>query len=512
LKEKLVYIINSWPEGSGLEGVLTQAADFLEGRFHGLKVVSLNKPSPYLSDDPELWHKMQKKADAFVYGAAPSCSTTAWAVKWAAGLEKGGLPGVVLIYDTFIRDAQVMSEKLGTPVRFATVPYPTETITDRQSSEIIERMVAALTGPLSPEEKRKGQRASRRPPRMSLEGGLAQIQDFFYSQGWTDGLPIIPPTEDRIGEMLHATSHSAEEIVTTKMLPEEWEVTVEKVAINGVMAGCRPEYMPVLLAAVEAISENEFSANYSAMVRSTNSFSFMQVISGPIRNEIQMNSGTYALGPGNRANATIGRGLRLFIINLGGGQVGVNVMGNQGNVGCFSFCFAENEEGSPWESLGVERGFKAEHSVLTLFGGGWFHTGNYLAHPLSDLARDLAVAEHPTGCVTLLAPPRARSLAQEGFSKEDVKDYLWKNATSTLREFRSNVYYKLFIEPVLRGRDLGGEKDIWPREYLDLPDHTVIPVYPRKYVNVVVVGGEANPTMQGWHMTRPVSVSIDKWR
>ena len=133
------------------------------------------------------------------------------------------------------------------------------------------------------------------------------------------------------------------------MAPEGWRRTVEKVAINAVMAGATPREMPVLLAAVQAFGSGHFASG----VRSTNSFSFMQLVNGPIAREVGMNSGTYALGPGNRANATIGRALRLFIYNLGGGENGINLMGTQGNVGSYAFCFAENEALSPWEPFQV---------------------------------------------------------------------------------------------------------------------------------------------------------------
>src|SRR5262249_54687108 len=156
-----------------------------------------------------------------------------------------------------------------------------------------------------------------------LQGTLAEVQTYFDEHHWTDGLPIVPPTEDAVAAMLKGTHHGKDEIVTRAMVPEGWPVTVEKVAINGVMAGAPPSAMPVLLAAVEAFGSGHFASS----VRSTNSFSFMQIVNGPIAREIGMNAGTYALGPGNRANASIGRALRLFIYNLGGGENGVNLMG-----------------------------------------------------------------------------------------------------------------------------------------------------------------------------------------
>lgn len=225
-----------------------------------------------------------------------------------------------------------------------------------------------------------------------------------------------------------------------------------------------------------------------------------------------MNADLYALGPGNHANVTIGRALWLFILNLGGGQVGVNIMGVQGNPSLFSFCFAENEEASPWKPYSVEKGFNPGESVLTLFSGGWCHVGNYISHPLIDLAKDAAVWEFPDGLVALLSPPRAKDLLKEGHSKESVKEFIWKNATLPMKEVRSNPYYKIFMEPVMKGRPYFGEKYVWPKEYLEKLDEDVVPVFPRNHVEVIVVGGEISPMMQGWHMAFPKSVSIDKWR
>lgn len=508
LDKKVIYIINSWGAGSGLDNILAKVADFLQDRFKNVQVKSLDKPSPYMNDDPELWDEMAEKQSPFIYGAAPSCSTTAWAVTWAAGLEKRGLPGVVIIYDTLIDDAKLSCEKVGTKVRWVAVPYPPETITEKQLGYLMNQILEALTQPLALEEERTGTWKPPKPPRIAVKGTLEQVQEHFYHQGWTDGLPIIAPIEESVVKMLTGTNHPPDEVVTTTMWPEEWQVTVEKVAINGVMAGCKPEYMPVLLAAVEAFSK----ADNSSRVRSTNSFSFMQVINGPIREELGMNSGINALGPGNHANATIGRALRLFIINLGGGQIGVNLMGNQGNVSAYTFCFAENEEASPWDSFAEERGYKKEDSIITVFGGGWCHIGNYLANPFKDFAKNIAVFEWPSGIVALLSPPRAKLLSKKGYSKKDVEEYLWRNATASIKEFRSNVYYKIFVEPILKGKEWYGEKYVWPKEYLKLPDETIVSVYPRKYVYVIVVGGDANPMVQGWQMSNPSSASIDKWR
>jgi hypothetical protein len=178
-------------------------------------------------------------------------------------------------------------------------------------------------------------------------------------------------------------------------------------------------------------------------------------------------------------------------------------MGTQGNVGSYAFCFAENEEASPWEPFHVSRGFRNEESTLTIFGGGWSHTGNMLHQDLKRLARDVAYFQWPSGLVALLSPAAAQSLAKEGLSKKAVEEQLWENATLTMREFRNDHYYQRFIVPILKGREMGGRKYRWPAHYLDLPDEARVPVYPKDDVRVIVVGGEANAMMQGWVMANP---------
>jgi hypothetical protein len=506
LNDKVVYIINSWPVGSGseLDDILVKIGAYLAKRFPKAKIIARPKPSAYGTDDPEFWDEVVKKADVFVYGTAPSCATTMYAVKYTGLLEKRGRPGVPVIFDNLIEDAKITSDEIGMRIRWVAVPYPPENTSDKQMAEIMNKIAGSLTSPLSGEETRTGIYKPPKPDKIATKGTFEEINNYFYSKGLTDGLPIIPPTKERVAEMLKGTSHAPDELVTTEMWPAQWGVTVEKAAIVGVMAGCKPKYMPVLLATIEAFSKS------GTDVRSTNSFSYMRVISGPIRKELDMNAGTYALGPGNHANASIGRFLNLAITNLGGGQIGVNLMGSQGNVSSYTFCFPENEENSPWESFAVEKGFKPNESTLSMFSTGWSHTGNYLGGSVDDLARAMAQFTWPCGMVVLVAPPRAKEWAKNGFSKKDFQDYIWSHATLPMKIFRQDSYYKKFIEPIMRGKPMGQYK--WPKHYLWLPDEAEVPIYPREGVQVIIVGENQNPMMQGWKTGYPTIVSIDKWR
>ena len=187
-----------------------------------------------------------------------------------------------------------------------------------------------------------------------------------YARGWTDGLPVTPPTDERVIAMLKGTIRRPDEVVG-KMPPFLAECTVEKVAINAVMAGCKPEYMPVLLAAIEAALEPVFTLH--GVLATTYFSSPVIIVNGPIAKKIGMNSGLNALGQGNRANATIGRALNLIVLNVGGGRPGEADRSTLGAPSKFTLCFAEDESDPAWEPLSVARGLPRGVSAVTLFQG-----------------------------------------------------------------------------------------------------------------------------------------------
>jgi len=187
-----------------------------------------------------------------------------------------------------------------------------------------------------------------------------------YDRGWTDGLPLVPPTETRVLRMLEGTSRAADEVVAL-VPPNLVECTVEKVAVNSVMAGCRPEYLPVVLTALEAVCTDEF--NMHGILATTMGVGPVLVVNGPITAEIGMNSGVNVLGHGNRANATIGRAVQLVVRNVGGGAPGGVDRATHGSMSKLGFCFAEDEVGSPWTTLAEDRGFSRSQDVVTAFCG-----------------------------------------------------------------------------------------------------------------------------------------------
>jgi hypothetical protein len=249
-----------------------------------------------------------------------------------------------------------------------------------------------------------------------------------FERGWSDGLPVIPPTEDRVQRMLQG-SHRAPHEIAGIIPPNQATCTVEKVAINAVMAGCKPEYMPVVLTAVEAACMDDFCMH--GLLATTYFSGPVVIVNGPIAAAIGMNAGLNALGQGNRANATIGRALQLVIRNVGGGRPGGVDRATLGNPGKYTFCFAENEADSPWESLSVERGFQPGISTVSLFAGdGVQAVMDQLSRTPESLARTYAnslkgVAHSKIFMVAdamlVVSPEHARVFRDSGWTKQRLR-------------------------------------------------------------------------------------------
>lgn len=264
------------------------------------------------------------------------------------------------------------------------------------------------------------------------------VIEHYFRAGWTDGLPVVPPTPERVEEFLGYVGRSPSEILGTE--PTKGRViTVEKVAINAVMAGCLPEYFPVVLAAVEALVEPKF--NLHAITVSTMGAAVLAVVNGPIANDLAMNSSVSVFGPGHRANATIGRAIRLVIINVTGAVPGVLDKATLGHPGKYTWCIAEGEEVSPWEPLHVERGLDAGSSAITLFAGLSAtqvpnHTGNTPESILVSFGDAMFAAGHGQGeVVVVLCPEHVGYLGNAGWSKADVKGYLSERAKRKVSEW-----------------------------------------------------------------------------
>ncbi|HMG24751.1 MAG TPA: hypothetical protein VK607_25615, partial [Kofleriaceae bacterium] len=275
--------------------------------------------------------------------------------------------------------------------------------------------------------------------RVRFEGGrlaarrieLGEIEDELetaFDRGWTDGLPVVPPTPARVLRMLDGTTRAPGEIVAV-VPPDLVPASVEKIAINAVMAGCKPDYLPVVIAAVQAACTDAF--NMHGLLCTTYFSGPVIVVNGPIAGQLGMNSGVNCLGQGNRANATIGRALQLVVRNIGGGRPGGIDRATFGGPGKYTLCFAEDEAGSPWEPLSVERGFARGTSTVSLFPGhGPSAIIDQISRTPASLARSLAAklraSGHPKlvmgmGALLVVSPEHARVFADAGWTKARLR-------------------------------------------------------------------------------------------
>jgi hypothetical protein len=264
-------------------------------------------------------------------------------------------------------------------------------------------------------------------------GAEEDEQEAMDARGWSDGLPLVPPTEERVLRMLDGTARDPQEVVG--LVPPDLAVaTVEKIAINAVMAGCKPEYLPVVLAAVEAVLDDSFAMH--GVLATTMFVGPIVIVNGPIRRPIAMNAKGNVLGQGNRANASIGRALQLVIRNIGGGRPREADRATLGNPGKYTYCFAEDEEGSSWEPLSVERGVNAGQSAVTVFAGYGLHgiidqksrDPESLAKSFAGSLRAIHNIKLAPACDALIvvSPEHHRTFRSAGWSKARLLEELYR--------------------------------------------------------------------------------------
>jgi hypothetical protein len=257
----------------------------------------------------------------------------------------------------------------------------------------------------------------------------------FYMKKQTDGLPIIPPTGERIRRFIEFSGKNRDDIIAV-LPPRSGKATVEKIAINSVMAGCIPQFMPVIQHSIKAVSHSKF--NLPGVNATTHPVAICTILNGAISGEIGINSGTGCLGPGNIANATIGRAVRLCIINIGGAVPGIGDHATIGSPSKYSYCFGEAENENPWEPLHVERGFKANESTVTVMGLDSPHNVNdHRSKTAEDLLNTIINTASVAGCnnshvpgemLVIMSPEHAKTVSDDDWNKEDIKKYIHENA------------------------------------------------------------------------------------
>jgi hypothetical protein len=261
----------------------------------------------------------------------------------------------------------------------------------------------------------------------------------FYMKKQTDGLPIIPPTGERVRKFIEFSGKNRDDLIAV-LPPRSGKATVEKIAVNSVMAGCIPQFMPVIQQSINAVSNPKF--NLPGVTATTHPVAVCTILNGPIAGEISINSGTGCLGPGNIANATIGRAMRLCLINIGGAVPGIGDHATMGSPSKYSYCFGEAENENPWEPLHAERGFKSAESTVTVMGLDSPHNVNdHRSKTAEDLLDTIINTASVAGCnnshvpgemLVIMSPEHAKTAADDGWSKDDVKKYIHENALVTV--------------------------------------------------------------------------------
>jgi len=425
-------------------------------------------------------------------------------------LELDGIPTIPVSTHVFGRLAKATAVAGGLPTtRSCFVPQP---VVGRTPSELrayiegtdpvnkrpfMQGVIEGLTRPLDDEDL-KDASFERDTPRYLEPDTEDNLRTLFMEQHWTDYLPIILPTEERVEAMLKGTS-KAPDMFVGYMRPanfrEAWGFDVEKVAINAVMAGARPDYLPVILAAC--------ATGISARSSSTTSWASLAFVNGPIRKEIGMNDGIGAMGPHNHANATIGRAYSLTSQNCQGGSVpGETYMGSLGNNYNYTACFAEAEERSPWSPFHVDHGFKAEDSVVSIFLGGWYtHSGFGPRESWQEkFVRMLTAADHFSSPLFVMDPIVANEFVKLGFTKDSLIQWCSDNARMKAKYYWDDQWITTLVKPHAEA----GVEPMASRLHAD--PEALISIFAPEDIKIIVMGGEtqgAFKMLSGRLVSRP---------
>jgi hypothetical protein len=379
---------------------------------------------------------------------------------------------------------------------------------------VIGEIIDTLTKPVSarkPEAEPVPRETKKTLPPQVILGPDTEdnLQRLFYEKGWTEGLPIILPTEERVKKMLTGTSASPDEVVGEAFnmdTGERVKYTVSNIAVIAVMAGARPGYFPVILAIA--------STRQTSLSPSTTAHASMLLINGPIRNEIGMNSGIGAFSAVNMANSVIGRAWTLMSICWGYAKIKKVLWSSQGNNYTYNnMCVAENEERSVWTPFHVQKGFKADESVISIFRGWNVLSSLHCASHRSvgeEISLQLSVIPALNSAATIMMDPLvARNLKEnEGFkTKQDFSRWISENAKIPAERYWKTDYIDMLVSSE-------AAKGVEPyASWKKLPDDTLINHYhDPDNINIVVVGGESSPLWKTADYRYGVSVSVDKWR
>ena len=420
-------------------------------------------------------------------------------------LEGRGVPAVVLGTDAFISLARAAALKYGLPhLAVATVAHPiggvdAKLVADKAET-IVDEVLTALTHDPAPP---RSMTAAAGAVGVTAPDDLDDFQVWAMEQRWSDGLPVLPPTPARVARLLGGRDGTPG-IAT--LAPLDGRATLEAIAINAALAGAGPEHLPVIVAAVRALADPAFNLN--AIQTTTHPCTPLVIVNGPIAGRLGIGGGANALGNGHRANAVIGRAVRLVLQNVGGARPGHEDRATLGHAGKFSYCLAENEAASPWAPLSVERGFPVSASTVTVVGAEAPHnvndhgstTAEALLLALAGTAattgsNNIYLGGHP---VVILGPEHAATIAGSGWSKAEFKHRLWERARVRLDRFSAENIARFSI--------------IAPERFVGRPPGADVPwcVSPDDLVVIVAGGpGKHSSVIPTFGATRSVTVAIE---
>lgn len=444
--KRLAILENGWPTWRRM---LDDFVARLHDRHPGLEVTQYSIPRGYAAPEA-LLQEVAQGSDCAVVGLANCGSCTAWSFHDSVELLGAGVPTVWVVSNEFVNLGAAIMKSRHADVPVVTLPANPEMVPEDEALAMMREHADAIVAALMGDGATTLGDAPDDPGERHVEAAADDDELFgdLYERGWTDGLPVIAPTPERVAAFLALAGDVHPLTVVADLPPRYRPVTYENLAANAVMAGCRPEYLPVLLAQVRAAATPRFNLN--GIATTTGPTAPLTIVNGPVRKQLDVNAGRGLFGPGWRANATIGRALRLLMANVGGaipGEVSKAVMGTPGR---YTFCIGENEEESPWTPLHVDRGLERGDSAVTLMGimstinvtTVW---GADPADHLTTLGSALAymgsnnVLMGRGTVLVVLTPGQARQFADAGYSKADVADAIWRAAAIPVERFPPTV-------------------------------------------------------------------------
>jgi hypothetical protein len=420
------------------------------------------------------------QCDAVVQCFGDCGTSTSVSVADAVELERRGIATVTVFSTAFAEAARNQAAGRGMHgLPLVKVLHPMHTAPQALVAKRADESVASIVERLT----RASDQETTGSPSDADMAGSGDDQELFFERGWTDGMPVVTPTAEKVARMVAAGRRPADDIIGP--IPPRWRnASIEKIAVNAVMAGCRPAYFPVVLTAIEALLDQD--CQLYGIQTATNTTTPLIIVNGPIAEELDINSGGNLFGAGRRANASIGRAVQLVLRNIGGDIAGETDMATHGQSGKFTFCIAEAEQESPWTPFHVDAGFAAGDSTVTVIGASapqniftyGCETGeeilDHLIGAMTGLGHNNIIFS--TGPLLILGPEHAGTLARDGIGKRDIQQAVFERARIPLTRFARRTV-----------EGLRHRRSRWFAEVGD-PDHIGVADAPQ-HVSIVVAGG-----------------------